>query len=487
MNKKAKRMWLMGVAGVLLAGGALAGEPGMKSLDQCIRAALESSPDLQGAEARLEAARAAVQEAKSAYYPQLTLGANWTRTDNPPQAFFMQLNQRKASLQKDFNQPDDTENLRGSVGAQWRLFDGGRRAADGRAARLSSEAAERMTAVVRNELIFQVTQAYYGVLQATAFLEVQREGVASIEESLRVANERFKAGSAIRTDVLNLEVQLSQAREDLIRVTNGRKLAVAALNTAAGREIMEESVVASVTAPLEPVQRLTAGERGVEQRPELAGVELQARAAEAMVKRARREYLPVINAFGSADWDSEALDNFEQSYMVGAAAELNVFDGFRTRAGLAGAKAMLRNAQAMKDKVRHQLQLDLKQSLLREEESWERMSVVEKSVQSAEEVLRITRERYQQGAADITELMAAQVGRTGTRTRRAAAYYDYRVAQSDVDRASGKLGLDWQEKVEGEEGKGREGSGFRVQDGHPERSRGSSREAREGDASAGST
>jgi outer membrane protein TolC len=71
-------------------------------------------------------------------------------------------------------------------------------------------------------------------------------------------------------------------------------------------------------------------------------------------------------------------------------------------------------------------------------------------VQSAEEVLRITRERYQQGAADITELMAAQVGRTGTRTRRAAAYYDYRVAQSDVDRASGKLGLDWQEKVEGE-------------------------------------
>ncbi len=434
------------MAGVMMAGVVIAGEGGMVRLDHCIRAALEASPDLQGAEARVDAARAAIREARSAYYPQLTIGANWTRTDNPPQAFFMQLNQRTASLQRDFNQPDDTENVRGSVGARWRLFDSGRREADGRVARLTGEAAARMSEAVRNELIYQVIRAYYGVLQSTSFLEVQREAVASIEESLRVANERLKAGAAIRTDVLNLEVQLSQVREDLIRGVNGRKLAVAALNTAVGREILAETVEIPVNGALEPLKRLPAGERGVERRPELAGVQLQERAAEAMAQRARREYYPVVNAFGSADWDSGALDHFEQSYMVGAAAEVNVFDGFRTRSAVAGARAALRAAQAMSEKVRNQLKLDLKQATLREEESWERMAVVEKSVQSAEEALRITRERYQQGAADITELMTVQVGCTGTRTRRLAAYYDYKVAQSDVDRACGRLELEWRKE-----------------------------------------
>jgi outer membrane protein TolC len=126
---------------------------------------------------------------------------------------------------------------------------------------------------------------------------------------------------------------------------------------------------------------------------------------------------------------------------------LNVFDGFHNRAALAGAKAMHRSAQAMNAKVRNQLLLDLKQAKLREEESWERMGVAEKSVTSAEEALRITKERYQQGASDITELLTAQVGRTATRSRWVAAYYDYKVALSDVDRASGKLEFDWREKA----------------------------------------
>jgi hypothetical protein len=38
------------------------------------------------------------------------------------------------------------------------------------------------------------------------------------------------------------------------------------------------------------------------------------------------------------------------------------------------------------------------------------------------------------------------VGYTGTRTRRLAAYYDYKVAQSDVDRACGKLELEWRKE-----------------------------------------
>lgn len=410
-------------------------------LAACLSAALKANPDVQAARARVEAAREALREAASASYPQLGLAGNWARTDNPPQAFFMQLNQRQASLQKDFNQPDDTENWRGSVALQWRLLDGGRREADRRGARKASDAAGQMLAATRNELVFQVTRAYYGVLKARAFVGVRTQEVASIEEHLRVANERLKAGGAMRTDVLNLDVQLSQAREDLIRARNGLHLAVAVLNTAIGEDVLAEAGVDALESVVTDLVAPAAAQRAVEGRPELLAAASQSSAMDALLDRARRDYLPVLNAMGSLDWDSDTLGDFEQSYFVGAVAELNVFDGFRNRAGVARARANARAAQADEDKLRQALRLDLKQAVLGEQEAWERLTIADKSQASAEEALRLTRERYRQGAADIAELMMAQTGLTGTASRQLAARYDYLTARSNVARACGEIGL----------------------------------------------
>lgn len=430
----------VGVVGWLMLGGVAGALGGGLDLEQCLTTALRANPDLQAAGYRLDAARAAVKEASSAYYPMVGLSGNWARTDNPPQAFFMQLNQRQASLQKDFNQPGDTENVRGSVGLQWRLFDSGRREAERRGAREGSKAAESMLEAVRNELAYQVTCAYFGVLKARDYVAVQTGTVSSIEENLRVATERVKAGSSMKTDALNLDVQLSQAREELIRARNGLQLAIVALNTAVGETVLVAPEVARMEATVQATPPPARAVDEVEGRPEWRLAESQSRALEALADRARREYLPSVSAMGSVDWDSETLSDFEESYFAGAVAEVNLFDGFRTRSGLVRARANARAARADQTRLRNALLLDLNQAVLGERESWERLEVAEKSLTSADEALRITRDRYQQGAADITELMTAQVGLTATRSRQVAAHYDCLMARANVARAGGVLG-----------------------------------------------
>ncbi len=434
------RHWV-GMLGLAMAGGLLAGPVagGPITLPDCLEAALSGSPDLQAVDARLQAARAASRQAASAYYPAVSLSGSWTRTDNPPQAFFMALNQRQASMQSDFNNPDDTENVRGSVGVQWRLFDGGRRGADRRTAGLGADLAALQLEAARNELVHQVTRAYYSVLQARAFTVVQEEAVRSIEESLRVATERLKAGGAIKTDTLNLEVQLSQAREDLIRARNGIQLAVAALNTAIGRERVGAGDIAALDPGPAALEKPDDAPRTTAQRAEWRAVAIGVRLAGEQAARARSEYMPTLSAFGSADWDSDGSSDFEQSYLGGVTAEVNVFDGLRTRSGVAQARAALAGARAERDRVQNRLAFDVTQAALAEREAWERVGVSDTSLRSAEEALRITRERYQQGAADITELMTAQVGLTATRSRQVAARYDYLIARSNVQRAVGGL------------------------------------------------
>ena len=110
------------------------------SLDDLVGAALSNNAGLRAAGLHIDSARAQAGQAASAWYPQVKGVANYSRTDNPPQAFFMNLNQRQASLQKDFNQPDDNENLRLGFSAGWLLFDGGQRALMQKMAGLGADA-----------------------------------------------------------------------------------------------------------------------------------------------------------------------------------------------------------------------------------------------------------------------------------------------------------------------------------------------------------
>ena len=57
--------------------------------------------------------------------------------------------------------------------------------------------------------------------------------------------------------------------------------------------------------------------------------------------KARRQYTPTLSVFGSLDWNSDVSEDFENSYMVGAQAQVALFDGFRRRASVSGAAAQV--------------------------------------------------------------------------------------------------------------------------------------------------
>ncbi len=430
------------MAGVLSVGCALmATAPcaGAVELDACLQAALENNPDARAALERVRAARSAIGMAWSAWYPMLNGTAGYARTDNPPQAFMMSLSQRQASLERDFNNPDDTENLALSIGVQLVLFDFGRNL-DVRMARGQAEIAALALQGLRNELLHQVARGYYAVLQASAFTLVQQESLATLQESLRVARERLQAGSAVQTDVLNLEVQVAQAGDELIRARNSVKLAIAALNTAIGVDMVSEADMPAPSAAPGPMPKPAPDPAAVARgRPEYLAACRLAQVRQDAHRKALRQYLPTLSAFGSIDWNSEFSTDFQDSYMVGMQAQIAFFDGFRRSAGAGAARAEARAAQAERDKAERRLRLDVISAELKAGEAHERLETAAKSIATAEEALRITRERYQSGAADIPELLTAQVGLTGTRTRHVAALYDCLSALSNLERANGGL------------------------------------------------
>lgn len=412
------------------------------TLEACIKAALKKNPSTEAAFFRVSASQAMIEQAKAAYYPQLSLFGNYSITDNPTQAFMFLLNQRQLDIRDPAfnpNEPDDTDNIRVSVGLKYRIYDAGSRKIRTTMAKLGKEAAIDQLYAVQNELIYQVTRGYYSVLQAQDLVEVQNETIKSLEENLRVAKERFRAGSAVKTDVLNLEVKLAQAREDLIRAQNGAQLAIAALNTAIGEDLISANGVPipkkkeQFPPPFEPDLNL------VENRPELQAAIRLTLMKEQEYQKTTRNYYPIVNAFGSYDWDGDELDEFEGSYTVGVVAEWEFFSGFKTINKIKQAESEWQASKRYEKNIRNNLRLDLQRARIQSDEAWQRLGVTRKSIVSAQEALRITRVRYKEGAADITELLTAQVGLTVSQTREVAAYYDYLISISNVKRALGDL------------------------------------------------
>ena len=412
------------------------------TLEECIREALQRNPDANAAAIRVEAARAVISEADSAYFPQLSVAGGYAVTDNPTQAFMMQLNQRNLDITApgfDPNDPGNTDNLRLSAELKYRIYDFGQRQMMSESAVLGADAVKLQLAAVRNELIYQITRGYFSILQALDYVTVQQETIHSFEESLQVARDKYKAGTVIKTDVLNLEVALVQAREDLIRARNSVDLAIVALNTAIGYDFVTRE---SLPVPEKKVSTPPVMEQdfnAIDNRPELQVIQKMSQAKELLYIKAKRQNYPVLNAYGSYDLDTGDLATFEGSYTVGLKAEWDIFTGFRNSSAARKAEAEWRAAQQDEEDVRNKIKQDLRRARIQAAESWQRLETIRKSVESASESLRITQVRYREGVAGITDLLTAQVGLTAMRTRSVAAVYDHAAAVSNLKRARGEL------------------------------------------------
>ena len=423
-------------AAILIAGlgtlAAAAAEPW--TLDRALGFAQTNSPDARIALQRVAAAQAGIEQANSAVWPKLSLQSSYTRTDSPMMSFGNILNQRSYNYSSPINFNDvpatDDMNVRGVLTMP--LYTGGKIAAEKHAAKAGSAAARQDAEAVRQTLAGEVARAFFTVQKTRQFIAAAESAITSYETNAALARKRFDAGSALRADVLDLEVRLAQAQEDLIRVRNAKALAQRALQNLLGREEKEFSV--ADTAPT-----LTAPAAGtLANRPESVAAAERSRAAEAQVRSAKSGYIPRVSAFGSLDYDYGWVMNGDgKSYTGGVMLQWDLWDGRLTRAKVSEARSNLEAAREQERKVRLAVSLEAEQARLDLEQAQQRLQVGEKTVAQAEESLSLTGRRFAEGAALATQLIDAQTALTAARVRRADALADVQIATAALRKALG--------------------------------------------------
>ncbi len=122
-----------------------------------------------------------------------------------------------------------------SVNANWPLFDGGRARSEVAEAAALIRATEARLADLDAALAVEIRQRLTELESSRAAIEAAADAVRSATEARRVIGERFRAGVATSTDVLDAQVVVLQAELDRTQAIAGARLARAGLDRALGR------------------------------------------------------------------------------------------------------------------------------------------------------------------------------------------------------------------------------------------------------------
>jgi outer membrane protein TolC len=432
----------LGICGLVLSWSlaVLAAEPW--TLEHALQQALSGNPDARLAQQRIVAAQAGLDQANAAFWPRVQFQSSYTAGDNPMLAFGSILNQRAYSASLNFNDVPtvDDMNTRGLVTVP--LYAGGKNTATRKAASANTEAARQDNAAVQNALGFEVSRAFYTVLKTRQFIRAAEAGVGSFEASLAVAKKRLDGGTLLKAGMLDIEVRLAQAREELVRARNANALAVRALRNLLGIESGEFDVADTAPSAQAPNSGDFSG------RPELAAARHRERAAQEQVSAAKGSYLPRVNAFGSLDYDyGWKYQAGGGSYTAGALLQWDLWDGKLTRAKVREANANLESTREEERKLRLALDLEVERARLDLNAANERLSVTDQVVAQAAESASLTRARFDQELTLPTELIDAETALVNARVRRAEAEADRQIAIAAVRKALALPQLDSQAKA----------------------------------------
>lgn len=413
------------------------------SLEQTIDVALANNPELSIMQARIEQAQAQLGVSLANFYPQIKASLSYQHSDNPAQAFAMIIAQRRLSLAgSDFNHPGGIDNYRPQVTASYSLFHGGQDYYRSQAAQLELESTEHEKSAVRNQLINNVTAAYYGELAAIAAHEISMRSIEAVQSELNQSKIRFEAGTLLKSEVLSLEVQLAEAKDAEIQARNAIDLAQSMLKTLLGLPVNESFTINTnqLTAlPNAPIVFDELLNQALGRHPELMAANKRVAMLEQQLKAAKAVHLPKADAFISYGSDSKDLvfSSNRDNVTAGVMMEVDIFSGFATQEKIKKAEHELTAAQETARQSRLRIENQLKSAYLKLQDALSRAEVSSVAVTSAEEALRLVHEQHQAGVVNVNRYIDAEVARDKANTRQITARFDALRAEAELKQATG--------------------------------------------------
>ncbi|MGE0864178.1 MAG: TolC family protein [Vicinamibacterales bacterium] len=431
-------------AGLLAAAPVGASAQSVLTLDEATAQAVGGNRALGAARSAAREAASRADEARSAFFPRVSVIESWQRGNNPVFVFSSLLSARQFGAQNfaidALNHPVATGFFHGAVAVDQVLFDGGRTrgGADLAAqARVMAEAGRDEQALA---LTVDVARAYGRVLRADAESAAAAAAVAAAQEDVARAERRRDAGTVTEADVLSITVHLAAMRQRAIQAGGEAAIARSELNRLRGVAIDTDFSVQEPAPPgvgaLPSWPALVAeAEAG---RPEFKRAAAAVGMADAGRRQARAAWWPQVAAQAAYQYDGLTFSERASAWTVGGEVRWSFATGGAAKASVRAAAEAAERARLTQEEARAAVHVELRSATSRLESATAREAVARATVAQARESQRIVRDRYDAGMTGVSDVLRAATAVLDAETLRLAALVDRIEAQAALNRALGR-------------------------------------------------
>lgn len=438
--------------------------------DRAAELAIDTAPGVERAEAARRQASAGALRALNGFIPQLTLSARYTRlseiqngsvgggsdafdpelidaitagVDDPDARFLWQ--QTLGALTQPF--PILLNHFAFQVSLTVPLSDMLLQVLPAyESAQAREEAAELQVAAQRREVGLSAREAFYQYARARASLAVAQSSLEQAETRHRQVQAFVEAGTSARVDELRIRAQVAAARVAVVRADAGVRLAAAGLRTLLHLEndaevAVGEDLLAPMPAVEGDVEALVS--QALSQRDDVRAIRRLIEAAGRAADAAEGSRYPHLLLQGNVDVSNPnqrifpQTEEFRESWDVSAVLQWSPSDVVAGEAQAEEARAQRDQARADLRQLRDGIRLTVIEAATNYLATSEALSAARLGVEAADESYRVTMERYNAGAATVSETIDASGEQIRAQLDLLNAAIDARISHARLQRAIG--------------------------------------------------
>lgn len=436
------KKWMLAVA-ILLAGGYTRAQGTQDTLtlnlDKALEIALSDNPTIKVAEEEIALKKVSHKEAWQNLLPEASISGTMSHTITAPQ---FSIGDQTVKMGK-----DKANTATGTLNISLPLF----APAVYRAMSMTKtdiELAVEKSRVSKQDLVNQVTKAYYQLMLTQDSYDVLQKSYKLAEDNYNIVNAKYRQGTVSEFDKITAEVQMRSVKPSVISAGNAVTLSKLQLKVLMGITADVDIKIDDSLAAYEGVvfanQLDNTVHEGLVNNTTMKQLELNRLMLQKNIKSLRTNFMPTLGLGYSYQYQSMNNDSWNVfNYNYGSSSSL-VFSLSIPLYKASNFTKLKSNRIQMRQLDQNRLDTERKLNMQitsyqdNMSASSEQVSSNKENVMQAEKAVQIAGKRYEVGKGTVLELNTSQVQLTEAELTYNQSIYDYLVAKADLDQVLGR-------------------------------------------------
>lgn len=408
------------------------------TLDKALEIALSDNPTIKVAEEEIALKKVANKETWQNLLPEASIGGTWNHTIKAAQ---MNLGGQSFKMGR-----DDSNTVSGVLNISLPLFAPSVYKAMSMT-KTDIELAVEKSRASRQDLVNQVTKAYYQLMLAQDSYEVLQKSYKLAEDNYNVVDAKFQQGAVSEFDKISAEVQMRSVKPNVISAGNAVTLSKLQLKVLMGITEDFDIKIADNLANYETdlfANQLNELNEGLANNTTMKQLDLNMKLLNQNLKSMKTNFMPTLGMNYSYQYQSLYNNNWNVfDYNWGGSSALvftlNIplykasnFTKLKTT------RIQIRQLQENRTDTERKLNMQITSYQNNMAASSEQVVSNKENVMQAQKAVEIAGKRYEVGKGTVLELNSSQVSLTQAELTYNQSIYDYLVAKADLDQVLGR-------------------------------------------------